>query len=131
MQAADKIRAVNIAARFADEWNVWSDPDLLARKRAVLRQHCDDLGRDVDEIAVSTQAMVFLSTDEEWLKGKRGGDAGRVGVVGTPTEVVDIMGAYRDAGADEFIVPEWNFGPMSRRKDTCDLFITEVAPHLR
>ena len=37
----------------------------------------------------------------------------------------------RDAGADEFIVPEWNFGPMARRKDTCDLFITEVAPHLR
>jgi F420-dependent oxidoreductase-like protein len=124
-------KTLRTAARHADEWNIWSSPELLAQKREVLHRHCADIGRDPAEIAVSTQALLFLSTDEQWLAEKRKGDAGRQAVVGTPAEVVELLAAYRDAGADEFIVPEWNFGPMSRRKDTLDLFITEVAPHLR
>jgi F420-dependent oxidoreductase-like protein len=124
-------KTLRTAAKHADEWNIWSTPDVLAQKREVLHRHCADIGRDPAAIAVSTQALVYLSTDESWLKQKRESDQGRQAVIGTPAEVVDILGAYRDAGADEFIVPEWNFGPMPRRKDTCDLFITEVAPHLR
>ena len=124
-------KTLRTAAKHADEWNIWSTPEVLAAKREVLHRHCADIGRDPSEIAVSTQAMVFLSTDEAWLKGKREADPSGQSVIGTPAEVVEILGAYRDAGADEFIVPEWNFGPMPRRKDTCDLFITEVAPHLR
>jgi F420-dependent oxidoreductase-like protein len=124
-------RTMRIAARYADEWNSWTSPDELARKVDVLRGHCAEIGRDPGEIRVSTQAMVFLSTDGKWLAGKRDSDVGRVGVIGTPQEVVDIIGQYRKAGADEFIVPDWNFGPMERRKDTCDLFIKEVAAHFR
>lgn len=124
-------RTMRIAARHADEWNVWSTPDVLAHKVGVLQRHCDDLGRDPGEIGVSTQALLFLSTDEGWLAGKRGADVGRAGIVGTPGEVVEIVGQYRDAGADELIVPDWTMGPMSRRKDTCDLFIEDVARHFR
>ena len=123
-------KTLRTAAKHADEWNIWSTPELLAQKRGValpLRQH----RAHYREIAVSTQALVFLWTDEQWLAEKRTSDARRQAVVGTLAEVVEILGAYRDAGADEFIVPEWNFGPMGRRKDTLDLFINEVAPHLR
>ena len=81
------------AAKHADEWNIWSTPEVLAQKREVLHRHCADLGRDPAEIAVSTQALLFLSTDEAWLKEKREGDAARQSVVGTPAEVVDILGA--------------------------------------
>ncbi len=75
-------RTMKIAARYADEWNVWRTPEVLAHKVGVLRRHCDDLGRDPTEIAVSTQAMLFLSTDEGWLADKRGN-----GIAGTPAEV--------------------------------------------
>ncbi|HUR76841.1 MAG TPA: LLM class flavin-dependent oxidoreductase, partial [Acidimicrobiales bacterium] len=119
-------RTLRIAAQYADEWNAWSDPDLLRHKVGVLRQHCDTLGRDPAEIQVSTQAMLFLSEDEEWLADKRG-----QGIVGTPKEVVDIIGAYQDAGADEIIVPDFTMGGPQRRKDTCDLFINEVASSFR
>ena len=129
--ASGEKRMLRIAARYADEWNAWTTPDVLAHKAGVLRKHCEDLGRDPAEIAVSTQALLFLSTDESWLAGKRQGDLGRAAVVGTPSEVVDVMGAYRDAGADEFIVPDFTLGPLARRKETCDLFIEEVAPHFR
>jgi F420-dependent oxidoreductase-like protein len=124
-------RTLRIAARYADEWNVWSTPDVLAHKREVLHRHCADLGRDPAEIAVSTQAMMFMSTDEEWLAGRREGAGARASIVGTPAEVVDIVGAYRDAGLDELIVPDWTMGGLSRRKDTMDLFMSEVAAHFR
>lgn len=118
-------RTLRVAAQYADEWNAWTDPELLAHKVGVLHQHCDAIGRDPKEIAVSTQALLFLSTDEEWLKDKR--VPGRPGIVGTPAQVVEIIGQYKDAGADEIIIPDFTMGALDRAKDTCDLFINEVA----
>ncbi len=121
-------RTMRIAAHYADEWNAWTTPDVLGHKVGVLREHCEALGRDPAEIAVSTQALLFLSTDEGWLADKRQVDIGRASIVGTPSEVVDVVGQYREAGADELIVPDFTLGSTARRKDTCDLFIEEVAP---
>ena len=52
-------------------------------------------------------------------------------IVGTPGEVADIVARYRDAGADELIVPDFTLGSMARKKDTCDLFMQEVAAAFR
>jgi F420-dependent oxidoreductase-like protein len=124
-------RTMRIAARYADEWNSWTTPDVLEHKVGVLRKHCADLGRDPADIKVSTQALLFLGTDEAWLADKRASDAGRAAVVGNPAEVTQMIGMYAEAGADEFIVPDFTMGSMPRRKDTCDLFINEVAPAFR
>jgi F420-dependent oxidoreductase-like protein len=124
-------RTMLIAARHADEWNGWSTPDQLAHKMDVLRAHCDDVGRDPSEIRVSTQGMLYLSTDQSWLAGKREASSQSPTIVGTPAEVSEIVGRYRDAGADELVVPDFTFGPLERAKDTYDLFIEEVAPHFR
>jgi len=80
-----------MVARFADEWNIWSTPEGLAAKSGVLRRHCEAIGRDPNEIAISTQALLFLSDDRAWLDSKRGVAPGR-SIVGTPAEVVDIVG---------------------------------------
>ena len=124
-------RTMRIAAQYADEWNAWTAPDVLAHKVKVLSSHCDDLGRDPAEIAVSTQALLFLSTDESWLAKNREQPSALPTIVGTPAEVSDIIGQYRDSGADELIIPDFTMGPMSSRKDTCDLFMQEIAPHFR
>jgi F420-dependent oxidoreductase-like protein len=124
-------RTMRIAARLADEWNAWTTPDVLTHKVGVLRRHCDDIGRDAAAIAVSTQALLFLSTDEGWLAERRQRDVARAAIVGTPQEVVEIVGRYREAGCDELIVPDFTLGPIERAKDTCDLFVEEVAPALR
>jgi len=79
---------------------------------------------------VSTQALLYLSTDPAWVADTRATVAGRA-IVGTPAEVTDIVGRYRDAGADELIVPDATLGPLAAGKETCDLFIDEVAAHLR
>jgi F420-dependent oxidoreductase-like protein len=124
-------RTLRIAAEYADEWNAWTTPDLLAHKLSVLREHCEQIGRDPAEIHVSTQAALYLSTDKQWLEDKRQAAAGRPVIVGTPSEVADIVARYRDAGADELIIPDSTLGSMARKKDTCDLFMQEVAPAFR
>jgi F420-dependent oxidoreductase-like protein len=128
---AGEKRTLRIAAQYADEWNCWSTPEVLAHKISVLRRHCEQVGRDPAEIRVSTQASLYLSTDQEWLAGKRQAGEGRPVIVGTPAEVTDVIAQYRDAGADEIIVPDATLGPADRKKETCDLFMREVAPAFR
>jgi F420-dependent oxidoreductase-like protein len=128
---AGERRTMRVAARYADQWNSWTTPEVLEHKVSVLRAHCEEIGRDPGEIHVSTQALLFLSTDKEWLAEKRRAESGPRAIVGTPAEVADVVARYREAGAGELIVPDFTFGPVARVKDTCDLFMQEVAPSFR
>jgi F420-dependent oxidoreductase-like protein len=129
---AGERRTMRVAAQYADHWNCWSTPDLLAHKVSVLRGHCDDVGRDPADIHVSTQALLFLSTDEDWLDERRQQWTGRRDVIiGNPAQVIQIVGEYVEAGAQELIVPDSTLGSAARKKETCDLFIEEVAPAFR
>ena len=122
-------RTLRIAAEHAQEWNVWSTPEVFTHKSAVLDRHCHDLGRDPAEIRRSTQALLFLSDDESYLTRIRESDVGRAAIVGTPAEVVEVVAAYRDAGVDELIVPDFTLGTGARRTDTLDMFKEQVAIH--
>ena len=122
-------RTLKIAARIADIWNSWSTPDVLAAKLRVLHRHCDAIGRDPRAIDISTQALLFLSTDESWLATKRDVAPGR-SIVGTPSEVADIVQRYRDTGAGELVIPD-SMEPLTSWKETCDLFMNEVASQVR
>ncbi len=122
-------RTLRIAAEHAQEWNVWSTPEVFAHKSGVLDRHCDDLGRDPAEIRRSTQALLFLSDDQAYLDRIRSTDVGRAAIVGTPAEVVEVVAAYRDAGVDELIVPDFTIGTGTRRTDTLDMFKEQVAIH--
>ena len=123
-------RTLRITAEHAQEWNVWSTPDVFAHKSAVLDRHCEDLGRDPSTIHRSTQALVFLSEDEAWLGQMRDAGMARAALIGTPAEVVDTLGAYAEAGVDEFIVPDFTLGSGQRRLDTISLFAEAVIPQL-
>lgn len=120
-------RTLRIAARFADEWNVWGSPQTLARKGEVLRQHCEEVGRDPAAIRHSAQALVTISDDSKVLEAAR--QPGRPSLVGTRDEVVDALGRYAEAGVDEFIVPYQNLGPAP--KETYDRLMSDVIPQLR
>ncbi len=59
-------RLLRLVAAQADAWNLpGSDEARLARRRAVLRGHCADLGRDPDEIEVTVLDVPVLGTDRE------------------------------------------------------------------
>jgi F420-dependent oxidoreductase-like protein len=124
-------RTMRIAARYADEWNAWGTAEDFRRRTAVFADHCEAVGRDPGSVARSTQALVYLSTDEEWLAPLRRDTSPRPRLLGTPAEVVEQVGAYEAAGVDELIIPDWMMGSAARTADTLDLFWNEVAVHFR
>jgi F420-dependent oxidoreductase-like protein len=58
-------RTLRTTARFAQHWNfVGGTVEEFARKRAVLRQHCADVGRDPEEIVLSTHVRFGADSQE-------------------------------------------------------------------
>jgi alkanesulfonate monooxygenase SsuD/methylene tetrahydromethanopterin reductase-like flavin-dependent oxidoreductase (luciferase family) len=96
-------RTLRIAARWADGWNVpFVAPETFAHKRNVLHDHCADVGRDPAELR--TAVNVGLAWTEASLQQQFGGlaDFVRPGVLtGSEDEVLDRVGRYVDAGADQ------------------------------
>jgi hypothetical protein len=52
-------------------------------------------------------------------------------IVGDVGEVRATLEAYREAGVDELIVPDFNLGPRDRKLATLDQFINEAASSVR
>lgn len=122
---------LRIVAKYADEWNVWGDVDTLIHKMNVLDQHCEDVGRDPNEIERSAVALLFLTDDEARIKKLKSTDMPMPAIIGNVNEVIDIVGAYRDAGVNELMVPDFTLGTLigadQVKMDLMDKFITEVA----
>lgn len=123
-------RTMRIAAKYADEWNVWGRPDVLRQKMGVLDGHCRDLGRDPKSIKRSAQTFVFLTDDEAILERARQMPADRT-IAGGVDEVKRVMQEYAEAGVDEFIMPDFNLGRGERKLGAFDTFIEKVAPEFR
>jgi F420-dependent oxidoreductase-like protein len=121
-------RTMRIAATYADEWNIWSTPEIMRGKQEVLQRHCDDLGRDRSEIKVSTQALLFMSDDESFLENMRNAQMPMATMIGTPKQLGETMQDYVDAGVDELLIPSFTLPPAgSARNDYVDRFFTEVC----
>ena len=75
---------------------------MFAAKRAVLHRHCADVGRDPGEIRCAINAGLAYS--QESLEQQFGALARFVGpgvLTGTDEEIVDRIGQYVEAGADQ------------------------------
>lgn len=123
-------RTLRITAKYADEWNVWGSPAVLRQKGAVLEQRCEEVGRDPKTIQRSAQNLLFLGDDSKVRE--QAAQAGDRALVGSVDQVQQTIGDYREAGVDEFIVPDFSFGGSIEEKTTVfDQFITEVAKPFR
>lgn len=96
-------RTLRIVAERADGWNVpFVAPEVFASKRRILHEHCEAVGRDPGEIRCA--ANVGCAPDEASLERQFGHTAPfvRPGVlIGSTAEMVDRLGSYIDAGADQ------------------------------
>jgi F420-dependent oxidoreductase-like protein len=124
-------RMMRITARHADEWNTWGDPDEATRRTDRFLAACEAVGRDPATVRRSAQAMVFMSDDESRLAHFREHATPDRSLVGTPAELVDVLGRYAELGFDEFIVPDFTLGrDPARRAEGYARFWSEVASHL-
>jgi len=121
---------LKIAARFANEWNVWGDPDRLRQKMQILDAHCERIGRDPAEIRRSAQALLFMSEDENQLKKYRSLELPMPAIIGSPEQVTEIVVDYARAGVDELIIPDFNLGGVQNTIATIDSFREQVIANV-
>jgi alkanesulfonate monooxygenase SsuD/methylene tetrahydromethanopterin reductase-like flavin-dependent oxidoreductase (luciferase family) len=59
-------KTLRTVAAYADQWNAFGSPEVLAHKDEVLRRHCGDVGRDPGEIERTVGAKIVIrdSADE-------------------------------------------------------------------
>jgi alkanesulfonate monooxygenase SsuD/methylene tetrahydromethanopterin reductase-like flavin-dependent oxidoreductase (luciferase family) len=97
-------RMLKIVAEYADIWNAWGEPDLIAHKSAVIDRYCASLGRDPSSIERTAQAMVVLN-------GEAPAGGGHPPVIGgSPEALADAIARYREIGLDELIIPDDTLG---------------------
>ncbi len=124
-------KTLRLVAQYAEEWNVWSTPEIMAQKSAVLDEHCARLDRDPSTVQRSSVALVFLTDTEEEAAKLKAAPIPRPTVIGTASQLQEQMAAYVEAGVDEFIVPDFTLGEGAKKDETLDRFLAEVAAPFR
>ena len=77
-------KTLRLVAQYADACNVFGDAERITHKYAVLREHCERLGRPYDEIERSTLQNVDLETQ-------------------SPDQIVERFGSLAEAGAQHIL----------------------------
>jgi F420-dependent oxidoreductase-like protein len=107
-------KTLRLVAQYADACNVFGTPEAIARKYAILADHCAAVGRDPEEIERSTLQNVRVGPDR---------------ALGTesPTQIVDRFGELADAGAEHVVIGIRDLADPA----PLELIGREVIPHLR
>ena len=82
-------KTLRLVAQYADACNVFGGPDVIRHKYAILREHCETVGRNPDEIERSTLQSVRLDLGD--------GDGE------SAAQIVDRFGELAEAGAQHVI----------------------------
>jgi F420-dependent oxidoreductase-like protein len=131
---------LRIEAKHADKTNWQVGLEAFVRKSTLLRQYCDEIGRDFDSIVRThgPDCRIFESETElrKWLDSPGGGSLRRGGVphdeyvrdnfVGTTEQVAEKVEAFVDAGCREFVLWFRDF-PAA---DSLEAFAREVVPRV-
>ena len=107
-------KTLRLVAQYADATNVFGDGPRLAHKYAVLREHCERIGRPYQEIERSTLQNVSVSADGS-------------GATSSPAQLVDQLGELADAGAQHVILGVRGVEDISQ----LELIGTAVLPRIR
>jgi F420-dependent oxidoreductase-like protein len=99
---------LRLVAQYADFCNVFGDVEKVARKFAVLREHCERAGRPYDEITRSNHISILIASDERELAAKKERHGERFDLVGTPEAIVEGLRRYAEVGSQyvTFTMPD-------------------------
>jgi F420-dependent oxidoreductase-like protein len=132
-------KTLRTVAKYANYSNFAGTADAFAAKSKILDEHCEAVGRDPGEIGRTLHVMTTVVPDEasfrpimERVAAQSGRDfdkyvASSQTVAGTPEQVIEKLGAFKDAGCVHVI----NYFSDVLWGDSLELFAAEVAPELR
>jgi F420-dependent oxidoreductase-like protein len=105
---------LRLAAEHATRWNMQGSPARYAERAELLKQCCENAGRDFSEIELSVHPSLALARTHEAaevlamqsaagsgqdLEAERGG-----WLIGTPAEVVDQLQGYTEVGVSHWVI---------------------------
>jgi F420-dependent oxidoreductase-like protein len=126
-------RTPALTARYADEFNAAFVPvDKAAAGFGRVREACTEAGRDPASLTLSVAHVTVCGTTEAEL-AKRAAAIGRDldelranGLVGSPAEIVDRLGAYAEAGATTAYLQILDLSDL----DQVELLASQVLPQV-
>jgi F420-dependent oxidoreductase-like protein len=131
---------LRIVARHADHWNVWGGPRVLARKGAILDEHCAAVGRDPGSITRSVNMALLITDKKNEIDALAGMIARRIGIhgadaldtclAGTPDQIREQLHRLEAAGGTTIFIPTL-FRPFDEMRRDMDQLIAGIAPAFR
>ncbi len=126
-------RTPDLTARFASEFNLPFAPvERFVTQRDRVRAACESIGRDPGEVALSMALVLCCGSDEREV-ARRAARIGREpeelrtnGAAGTPDEVLETLGRYREHGATRAYLQVLDVEDL----DHLAFVAAEVLPHL-
>jgi hypothetical protein len=103
-------------AQYANACNVFGDPETLAHKFAVLKDHCEAVGRPFEDIERTTIMHLNLSGSREGWGGPQ-----------TPDQAVEQAAAYAEVGVQHIMLGVTGVHDPA----TLDLVCDKLLPQLR
>jgi probable F420-dependent oxidoreductase len=91
-------KTLKIVAKHADIWHSFSDSATLKRKLGILAEHCDAVGRDINEIEISTELRSRTEAEADEQLGL-GVTMFTLGITGPDYDLAPVRNwiAWRDA----------------------------------
>lgn len=123
-------KTLRVVARYADWWNLPGGTlENYAHKLDVLRQHCQAVGRDFDDIVKtwSPEAIAIAATEEAAQQIAATSPYKKDVIIGTPRQVAEQLKPFVDLGVERLIIRIIDFPSMNG----LNLFAQEVMPLLR
>jgi len=128
-----KRRTPQLAARYADEFNVgFSPPDVVRAQFGRARAACEAIGRSGEELTCSTALVLCCGRDDAEV-ARRARSIGREvdelrenGVAGTPAECVEALGRFGAAGSQRTYLQVLDLADL----DHLELVASEVMPQV-
>lgn len=122
---------LHLIAEMGDACNLWGPPEEFAKQRETLKRHCEDIRRDESTIEKTTYDLVVCAANQSELKRKierlhPKGVEPWMALVGTPAQLVDVVGEYERVGADHLCMDFAGNDPESYV-----LFVEEVMGRFR
>ena len=129
-------KTLRTVAKYADMWNAMGPLDVMAHKVDVLKSHCDEVGRDVNEIEFTLGVKFTIRDSQEeadrvWKAAMEHNRTPLSEVAdddtfwnGTPEQMADKLRPYVDLGFRTVISEQ----PAPYDMETFERFIGEVKP---
>ncbi len=102
---------LKLVAQFGDACNVGDDPAGVTQKLAVLKQHCQAVGRDYESIRRTTTTMCLMAESDEHALAQlpaerkaRMGDTVKTALIGSPETIRQRLASYEEAGVQELVL---------------------------